>query len=63
MTTLCICVAFYTLPSQNTLALSINLGLLGFFNVPIIPIGFSFCTEITYPLSETLAQGIFLGLT
>ena len=53
----------YTLPSRNTLLLSINMGLLGLFNVPIIPIGFSLASEITFPVSVTLAQGIFLLLT
>ena len=63
VTTIAICFVYYTLPAKNMYALAVNLGFLGFFNVPIIPIGFSLCTEITYPISVALAQGIFLMTT
>jgi len=59
-TTIIIGVAFYTLPAGNVIPFSINMGLYGFFTNPIVPISFSLSSEITYPISVTLAQGILL---
>ena len=50
----------YTLPLQSTLWLSINIFFLGLFNLPVIPIGFTFCIELTYPLSEALSNGVMM---
>lgn len=35
----------------------INIGILGFFIVPIMPVAFSFAVELTYPVSEALSNG------
>ena len=35
----------------------INIGLAGFFIVPIMPVAFSFAVELTYPVSEALSNG------
>lgn len=51
---------YFTLPHGSTVLFSINIGLLGFFLLPIIMISFSFCSETTYPISEALSQGIIV---
>jgi len=40
--------------------ISINMGLLGACLLPMVSIGLSYCTEIAYPTSETLATGMML---
>ena len=57
----CLCIA-YTLPMKSTAILSANLFMLGLFNLPVIPIGFSFCVELTYPLGEALSNGLMMLL-
>ena len=35
----------------------INIGLAGFFIVPIMPVAFSFAVELTFPVSEAMSNG------
>jgi hypothetical protein len=37
-----------------------NIALLGFFLIPIIPIGYGFSVELTYPVSEALSNGLMV---
>ena len=39
--------AVWTLPSESTVLLNINLTLLGLFLIPIIPVGFNLSVELT----------------
>ena len=32
----------------------------GFFTLPLIPIGYSFCVELTHPVSEPISNGIMM---
>ena len=41
----------------NKIIVSINIAALGFFILPIIPIGYSFAVEITFPVSEVMSNG------
>ena len=34
------------------------MGALGFFLLPILPVGYSFGSELTYPISETMSNGV-----
>ena len=52
--------SFYTLPASNTGLMAINMGMVGFCTVPIVSIGLTMSTEITYPMSVTLVQGVIL---
>ena len=60
---LCICTLlatlcmFATLKSKQMLFFLPNAILLGAVLVPIIPLGFSFSTEITFPISEPMTNG------
>jgi len=49
---------FFTLPSKTMYAIIPNVAFLGFFLLPILPLGYSFGSEITYPTSEAMSNGI-----
>ena len=51
---------FYFLPLGNTFLFCSNMGLLGLFLLPIISIGYSFCAEVAYPVSDSLSSGIMM---
>ena len=51
---------YLTLPSKNAYIFGANVGILGFFLIPIIMTSFSFCAEMTYPVSEALSQGVMV---
>ena len=38
----------------------INIALLGFFLLPIIPVCYSFAVELTYPVSEAMSNGLLM---
>lgn len=40
---------FLSLPTKSTAAFATNLGILGLFSVPIVPLCFAFSVELTYP--------------
>lgn len=50
----------FTLPSKNVPLFSINLALLGFFAIPLTPIAFGFCVELTFPTPEAVSNGMML---
>ena len=35
---------------------------MGFFILPILPVGFSFIVEITHPVSEIMSTGLMMSL-
>ena len=47
-----------SLASRNFNLVAIAMFLFGFFNFPVMPVVYSFATEITYPISEALFGGI-----
>lgn len=47
----------YTLPSRNMWLLEVNIAFVGFFVLPIFPVGYSFSVELTYPVSEAMSNG------
>lgn len=49
-----------TLPTQNVWILNTNIAFMGFFLIPIIPIGYSFSVELTYPVSEAMSNGVMV---
>jgi len=49
-----------SLPSGNVTLMAINLAVLGFFMIPIIPLGYSFSVELTYPVSEAMSNGLMV---
>merc|ERR1719329_1026596 len=53
-------IAFWGLPSGNTIVFCINIGLIGLFLLPIIAVGFAFCAELAYPNSDSLSAGLMM---
>lgn len=53
-------IILFTLPSKNVALFSINLSLLGFFAIPLTPIAFGLCVELTYPTPEAFSNGMML---
>lgn len=51
---------FLTLPSENMFIFDTNIAVMGFFILPIIPVGFSFSIELTFPVSEPMSNGIVM---
>lgn len=45
---------------KNFMILNANIACLGFFILPIIPVGYSFSIELTYPVSEVMSNGIIM---
>mmetsp|Transcript_11360 Transcript_11360/g.19148 ORF Transcript_11360/g.19148 Transcript_11360/m.19148 type:complete len:448 (-) Transcript_11360:58-1401(-) len=56
-------VSLKTLPTGSLLYFAPNIALLGFFILPIIPVGYSFAIELTYPASEAMSNGILMLLS
>ena len=50
----------YVLPLGNTLYSCINIALVGIVILPIIPLGYSFSIELTYPVSEAMSNGVMM---
>ena len=50
----------FTLPSKKVPLLCINLALLGFAAIPLTPIAFGLCVELTYPAPEAFSNGMML---
>lgn len=48
------------IPEGKIVLLSVNLVFLGVFVLPIIPLGYSFSVELTYPVSEPMSNGIMI---
>jgi len=38
----------------------LNIAFLGYFILPIIPVGYSFAIEVTFPVSEAMSNGIMM---
>ena len=51
---------FLTLPSKNMIIFDFNIAVMGFFILPIIPVGYSFSIELTFPVSEAMSNGIIM---
>lgn len=56
----CICLTYWTLPSGNVALFAINLALIGFSVIPIIPISYSFAVELTFPTPEAMSNGMMI---
>lgn len=39
---------------------SINLAFIGFFVIPIIPSSYAFAVELTYPVPESMSNGMMI---
>ena len=50
----------YTMPHHDVRLLVVNTSMILFFTIAIIPVGFSFACELTYPVSEPLSNGILM---
>lgn len=57
-----ICFIPFTLPSGNFYLLCGNVMAVLFFTIAMIPVGFSFAIELTYPVSEALSNGFMMLL-
>lgn len=60
--TACIFIAtnFYTLPSKSVPLLAVNLSIVGFSVIPIIPVSYAFAVELTYPVPESVSNGMII---
>lgn len=52
--------AFITLQTGSTLWFSINIAFIGISLIPIIPISYGFCVELTYPIPEPMSNGMMI---
>ena len=52
--------SFITLPTSNLFLVLVNISLVGFFLLPIIPLGYGFSIELTYPVSEAMSNGVLM---
>ncbi len=55
-----IALAFWTLQSRIVALFSINLAFIGFFVIPIIPCSYAFAVELTYPVPESMSNGMMI---
>ncbi len=53
-----VCLFLAMLFSNNFWPLTISMGLMGFFILPLLPIMMENCAECTYPVQEELSMGI-----
>lgn len=53
-------VSIYTLPSKSVPLFSTNLAFIGMTVVPIIPTGYAFAVELTYPIAEAMSNGMMV---
>lgn len=54
---------FFMLKANNSLGLYFAFGLLGFFLLPLLPVGVENAAECTYPIAEELSVGfLFIGV-
>ena len=51
---------FWTLPTEKLSIFDVNIACMGFFILPIIPVGYSFSIELTFPVSEAMSNGIIM---
>jgi hypothetical protein len=47
-----------TFPSGNIWLVGVNLAIAGAVVIPIMPVGISFACELSFPLSETVTNGL-----
>ena len=50
----------FNLGRDYLIVVVINIGLFGFFLIPIIPVCYSFSVELTYPVSEAMSNGCMM---
>ena len=51
------CLLIGALQTKNVYLVSLNIGFLGAFVLPIIPVGYSFAVKVSYPVSEVMSTG------
>lgn len=51
---------FFSLPSKIVGLFSANIGIVGMTVVPIIPLGYSFTVELSYPIPEAMSNGMMV---
>ena len=49
---------FYTLPTRNFGILCPSMAVVGFFTLPMLPVGYAFGVEVSYPVSQAMSNGI-----
>ena len=49
----------FIVPLNNVPILAIGEMLAGFFTIPIIPVGYQFGIEVSYPAGEAMSNGVF----
>jgi len=49
-----------TFLTGNLVIVTLNIGAMGFFILPILPVGYNFACEITYPVSEVMSNGMMM---
>jgi MFS family permease len=59
-TLLALALTFYTLQQPFMWLIYLNIFLIGFLMVPIIPIGINFASELTFPQEPTVVTGFVL---
>ena len=55
-----ILMGYVTLQTGSVLLFSINIAFIGLSVIPIIPISYGFCVELTYPIPEPMSNGMMI---
>lgn len=50
----------FSLKPNNNLLITLNISMLGIFNVPVTPIGFYAAAELSKPVSEVMSAGVIM---
>ena len=50
----------YSVGTENINIVLINVAAIGFLLLPIIPVGYAFGAELTYPISEAMSNGVMI---
>jgi len=58
-----IVLAYWTLQSQNVALFSVNLAFAGFCIISVIPCSYAFSIELTYPVPESMANGMMITVS
>jgi FLVCR family feline leukemia virus subgroup C receptor-related protein len=57
-TTITFALMLATFPLGNVWLVGVNLAIAGSIVIPIMPVGIAFACELTFPLSETVTNGL-----
>ena len=49
---------YFSLINNSDIMINVAIGIFGFFCMPVLPLGFEFAAELTFPIGETFSSGV-----